>query len=73
MTTEIAGGAPIQRPVRPRVPKMAQWTRHGCCCPEWWSLRGYEARKESGAWVLWYRGEKIGRSGCLIECMGLAA
>ena len=73
MATKDDGGAPLERPVRPRVPKAAQWTRHGCGCDEWWSVRGYEARKKYGAWVLRYRGEEIGRSDCLIECMGLAA
>ncbi|MFP3705961.1 hypothetical protein SB783_18270 [Paraburkholderia sp. SIMBA_009] len=40
----------------------ALWTRHGSGSLEWWSFKGYEARKDSAdQWVLRKAGEELYR------------
>lgn len=40
----------------------AMWTRHGSGSTEWWSFKGYEARKDSAdQWVLRKAGEELYR------------
>ncbi|KVW30752.1 hypothetical protein WL48_30685 [Burkholderia ubonensis] len=56
--------SPVEQPAAAPInaPPNALWTRHGSGSSEWWSFKGYEARKDSAdQWVLRKGGEELYR------------